>query len=141
MSEPRHTARDTDLALVVVGGGVAGLFAALCAAAEGDVLVLTKGPLLASTSLLAQGGIAAAVGEDDAPSLHAEDTLRTGRGEEDVGEAVVTLFAPIQERYRALRADEPGLRGLLADGAERAREASRPTLDAMYERMGFVRLG
>ena len=80
MSEPRNTGRDTELALVVVGGGVAGLFAALCAAAEGDVLVLTKGPLLSSTSLLAQGGIAAAVGEDDDPSLHAEDTLCTGRG-------------------------------------------------------------
>ena len=80
MSEPRNTGHDTELALVVVGGGVAGLFAALCAAAEGDVLVLTKGPLLSSTSLLAQGGIAAAVGEDDDPSLHAEDTLRAGRG-------------------------------------------------------------
>ena len=80
MSEPRNTGHDTDLALVVVGGGVAGLFAALCAATEGDVLVLTKGPLLSSTSLLAQGGIAAAVGEDDDPALHAEDTLRTGRG-------------------------------------------------------------
>ena len=71
---------DSELALVVVGGGVAGLFAALCAATEGDVLVLTKGPLLSSTSLLAQGGIAAAVGDDDDPALHAEDTLRTGRG-------------------------------------------------------------
>ncbi len=78
MSDSGHTGHE--LALVVVGGGVAGLFAALCAASEGDVLVLTKGPLLASTSLLAQGGIAAAVGEDDDPSLHAEDTLRTGRG-------------------------------------------------------------
>ena len=75
--EPRI---DAELALVVVGGGVAGLFAALCAAAEGDVLVLTKGSLLASTSLLAQGGIAAAVGADDSPALHAEDTLQTGRG-------------------------------------------------------------
>jgi L-aspartate oxidase len=79
MSEPGDTGRD-ELALVVVGGGVAGLFAALCAATEGDVLVLTKGTLLSSTSLLAQGGIAAAVGEDDSPQLHAEDTLRTGRG-------------------------------------------------------------
>jgi L-aspartate oxidase len=68
------------LGLVVVGGGVAGLFAALCAASETDVLVLTKGPLLWSNSLLAQGGIAAAVGEDDDPVLHAEDTLRAGRG-------------------------------------------------------------
>ena len=72
--------RNEALALVVVGGGVAGLFAALCAATEGDVLVLTKGALLSSTSLLAQGGIAAAVGADDSPDLHAEDTLRTGRG-------------------------------------------------------------
>jgi L-aspartate oxidase len=80
MTVPRETVRDIELAVVVVGGGVAGLFAALCAASEGDVLVLTKGPLLASTSLLAQGGIAAAVGDDDEPSLHAEDTLRAGRG-------------------------------------------------------------
>jgi tryptophanyl-tRNA synthetase len=63
-----------------------------------------------------------------------------GQFKEDVGEAVVTLFAPIQERYRALRADEAGLRALLAQGAEQAREASLPTLETMYERMGFVRL-
>ena len=80
MSVPGNTGHDAALALVVVGGGVAGLFAALCAASEGDVLVLTKGPLLASTSLLAQGGIAAAVGEDDDPALHADDTLGSGRG-------------------------------------------------------------
>jgi L-aspartate oxidase len=69
-----------DLDLLVLGGGVAGLFAALCAASEGRVLVLSKGPLLSSTSSLAQGGIAAAVGADDEPALHAADTLRTGRG-------------------------------------------------------------
>src|SRR5881409_2381960 len=66
--------------LVVVGGGVAGLYAALCAAVEADVVLLSKGPLLSSTSFLAQGGVAAAVGEDDDPSLHAEDTLAAGRG-------------------------------------------------------------
>jgi L-aspartate oxidase len=76
--KPAAGSRDVDL--LVVGGGVAGLFGALCAASEGDVLVLSKGPLLASTSSLAQGGIAAAVGEGDTPALHAEDTLRTGRG-------------------------------------------------------------
>src|SRR5438128_11048984 len=66
--------------LVIVGGGVAGLSAALCAGGEADVVLLTKGPLLVSSSYLAQGGVAAAVGEDDSPSLHAEDTLRAGRG-------------------------------------------------------------
>ncbi len=66
--------------VLVVGSGVAGLFGALCAASEADVVLVSKGSLLASTSSLAQGGIAAAVGEDDAPELHAADTLRAGRG-------------------------------------------------------------
>ncbi len=65
--------------LLVVGGGVAGLFGALCAASEANVLLLSKGPLLSSTSSLAQGGIAAAVGDDDSPELHAEDTKQAGR--------------------------------------------------------------
>jgi tryptophanyl-tRNA synthetase len=63
-----------------------------------------------------------------------------GEFKEAVAEAVVELLVPIQERYRELRSDEGELRRLLAVGAEKAREASAPTLDAMYERMGFVRL-
>ena len=66
--------------VLVVGGGVAGLYGALCAAVEADVVVLTKGPLRTSASYLAQGGVAAAVGDDDSPELHAEDTLGAGRG-------------------------------------------------------------
>ena len=61
-----------------------------------------------------------------------------GRFKEDVAEAVVGLLAPIQKRYDALRSDEGELRRLLARGAEKAREASAPTLARMYERMGFV---
>jgi L-aspartate oxidase len=79
-SSPTETSRDGAVDLLVVGGGVAGLFAALCAASEARVLVLAKGSLLTSTSSLAQGGIAASVADDDSPALHAEDTLRTGRG-------------------------------------------------------------
>jgi tryptophanyl-tRNA synthetase len=56
----------------------------------------------------------------------------------DVGEAVVELFAPMQKRYRELRADEPELRRLLRVGADKARETSAPTLRQIYERMGFV---
>ena len=61
-----------------------------------------------------------------------------GQFKEDVGEAVVELLAPIQERYRELRADERELQRLLALGAEKARRASEPTLEQMYDRMGFV---
>jgi tryptophanyl-tRNA synthetase len=67
------------------------------------------------------------------------DSAGYGQFKEAVGEAVVTLVAPIQERYRELRADEAQLHKLLAIGAEKAREESAPTLAAMYERMGFVR--
>jgi L-aspartate oxidase len=66
--------------LVIVGSGVAGLYGALCAAAEGRVLIVSKGPVLTSSSWLAQGGIAAATAAGDAPELHAADTLAAGRG-------------------------------------------------------------
>jgi tryptophanyl-tRNA synthetase len=62
-----------------------------------------------------------------------------GRFKEAVGEAVIALLAPVQERYATLRADEMELLRLLAIGADKARAASAPTLEAMYERMGFVR--
>jgi tryptophanyl-tRNA synthetase len=62
-----------------------------------------------------------------------------GQFKEDVGEAVVELLAPLQERYRELRSDDAELQRLLRIGADKAREASAPTLSAMYERMGFVR--
>jgi tryptophanyl-tRNA synthetase len=58
---------------------------------------------------------------------------------EAVGESVVELLAPIQERFAALRADERELQRLLAVGADKARRASEPTLELIYERMGFVR--
>jgi L-aspartate oxidase len=66
--------------LVIVGTGVAGLYAALCAASEADVELISKGPLLSSASYLAQGGVAAAARAGDSPALHAEDTLHAGRG-------------------------------------------------------------
>jgi tryptophanyl-tRNA synthetase len=62
-----------------------------------------------------------------------------GQFKADVAEAVVALVEPIQERYRELRADDAELQRLLGIGADKAREASAPTLAAMYERMGFVR--
>jgi tryptophanyl-tRNA synthetase len=66
----------------------------------------------------------------------------TGYGDlkRDVGEAVVELLTPVREHSLELRADEAELLRLLALGAEKARAASTPTLETMYERMGFVRL-
>ena len=66
--------------LIVVGTGIAGLYAALCAAAEADVLMLSKGGLVTSASYLAQGGVAAALRAGDSPELHDSDTVLAGRG-------------------------------------------------------------
>jgi L-aspartate oxidase len=77
--------------LIVVGSGVAGLSAALAAAEAGArVALLTASALLSGSSPWAQGGIAAALGDDDRPELHAEDTLAVGAGLNDA-EAVGVL--------------------------------------------------
>jgi tryptophanyl-tRNA synthetase len=62
-----------------------------------------------------------------------------GAFKQDVAEAVVELFDPIRARYEELRADPDELRGLLDRGAEKARAVAVPTLELMYDRMGFVR--
>ena len=62
-----------------------------------------------------------------------------GELKEAVGESVVELLTPIRERFEKLRADERELQRLLAVGAEKARRASEPTLEQMYERMGFAK--
>ena len=65
---------------VIIGGGAAGLMAALQLAPE-PVLLLSKAPLGAeASSLWAQGGLAAAMGDDDAPALHLADTIAAGAG-------------------------------------------------------------
>src|SRR5262249_34779215 len=72
--------------LIVVGSGAAGLSAALRAVEVSErarVLVLSSGPLLAGSSPRAQGGVAAAIGADDAPALHAADTVAVGGGLND----------------------------------------------------------
>jgi tryptophanyl-tRNA synthetase len=63
-----------------------------------------------------------------------------GRFKSDVAEAVVAVLEPIQTRYHELRDDAGELIRLLGVGADKAREASAPTLETMYERMGFIRL-
>lgn len=66
---------------VIIGGGLAGLWAALHLPADWDVLVVDKGsgPDLGS-SPWAQGGMAVPVGPHDSPELHCNDTLSAGKG-------------------------------------------------------------
>lgn len=65
---------------VVVGSGVAGLFAALNLDSSLKVAILTKTELKNSNSWQAQGGIAAVLDDDDCFKLHMEDTMTAGAG-------------------------------------------------------------
>lgn len=65
---------------IVIGSGIAGLYAAHYARQYGSVLVLTKGHLSQSNTRYAQGGVAAAVAAEDSPALHWEDTMAAGAG-------------------------------------------------------------
>lgn len=65
---------------LIVGTGLAGLCAALYASRFGSVILVTKSTLNESNSYWAQGGIAAAIDPEDSPFIHAEDTIRAGRG-------------------------------------------------------------
>lgn len=98
---------------LVIGSGVAGLRAAAALAAHGTVLVLTKaGDAGESNTGYAQGGIAAAVGDDDSPTLHARDTEAAGDGLCDA------------EAVRVLVTDGPAyVRELASWGADFDREA------------------
>ena len=65
---------------IVVGSGLAGLYAAYKASFKGSVAVVTKSFVRESNSFNAQGGIAAVTSFEDDPQIHKSDTLIAGRG-------------------------------------------------------------
>ncbi len=67
--------------VIVIGSGVAGLSAAIHARRTGrSVVILTKAQIDEGSTRWAQGGIAAALAEDDSPSEHRDDTITAGAG-------------------------------------------------------------
>ena len=65
---------------LIIGGGVAGLRAAIELARNGDVLVVTKDAPTESSSEYAQGGVAVALSDEDEISIHLDDTIKAGDG-------------------------------------------------------------
>jgi L-aspartate oxidase len=96
---PGWTARGD---VVIVGSGVAGLTAALHARRTGrTVLLVTKGRVEEGSTRWAQGGIAAALADDDTPEEHLHDTLVAGAGLCDV-DAVAALVNEGPDCVRSL---------------------------------------
>ncbi|MGB3763806.1 MAG: L-aspartate oxidase [Ornithinimicrobium sp.] len=92
---------------VIVGAGLAGLMTAINLAPQ-PCVVLTTGTLGTEAATgWAQGGIAAALGADDSPALHAADTMASGAGlcDAEVVEAITASAPAAVERLAALGAD------------------------------------
>jgi L-aspartate oxidase len=88
---------DNHFHYIIVGSGIAGLYAALLAREQGSVLVLTKGSIDDCNTRWAQGGIAAPIGPDDSPQRHIDDTVAAGAGLVDA-EAVRVLAEEAADR-------------------------------------------
>ena len=86
---------------LIIGGGVAGLRAAIELAQNGEVLVVTKDAPTESSSEYAQGGVAVALSDEDEISIHFEDTIRAGDGL-CLRQAVGTLVEEGPTRIREL---------------------------------------
>ncbi|HET6839038.1 MAG TPA: L-aspartate oxidase, partial [Bradyrhizobium sp.] len=114
--------------VVIVGGGLAGLFCALKLAPR-PVTVISAAPLgIGASTAWAQGGIAAAVAEGDSAESHAADTISTGAGLVD--EAIALGLAReagarIDDLLRYGVPFDRDLEGKLAVGREAAHSARR----------------
>ncbi len=117
----------TETDFLVIGAGVAGLRAAVELAPAGRVVVLAKREVTDSATQYAQGGIAAALGDEDEIGLHLQDTLNAGDGL-CIQEAVKVLVEEGPERIEELiqwgtEFDRDGTR--LAFGREGAHSRNR----------------
>ena len=120
--------RERDYDVVVVGAGIAGLMAAYKLAPL-RVAVLCKRPLgTGAATDWAQGGIAAALGGDDSPELHAQDTRIAGAGlsDESIAEILANdAPARIEELLELGAAFDRTADGALALGREAAHQRRR----------------
>src|SRR3954451_761287 len=123
---PSASTYDADVA--VVGAGGAGLYAALTAARAGaDVVLISATPLAQTASYWAQGGLAAALAEDDSPDIHLADTELAGRGlvRRSAGEVLVSeapaAVADLQSYGVRFDADRTGRLALGLEGGHSRR--------------------
>jgi len=81
--------------VIIIGSGVAGLYSAINLDKNMKIFIISKEAIAENNSYLAQGGIAAAITQDDLPEYHYEDTIKAGAGKcDDEAVAVLVEQAP-----------------------------------------------
>ena len=86
--------------VAIVGGGIAGLSVALRLPENLHVALFTKGQLGESNTRYAQGGLTVALGADDSPELHFQDTIAAGTGLcDETAVRILTQEAPAAVRW------------------------------------------
>lgn len=119
--------------IIIVGSGVAGLVCALAFSPRRVTLITKTNGLPGGSSILAKGGIAAAVGADDSPSSHARDTLQAGAGLSDPERALELAEDGIESLRLLVEKGVPFDRAL--DGTlELAREAAHSRARVVHAR-------
>lgn len=88
---------------IIVGSGLAGLTVAKALSPASCILITPAEITVGAASMWAQGGIAAALGDDDSPALHAADTRTAGAGIGDVA-AIERITAAAPDAIRHLQA-------------------------------------
>src|SRR2546423_693011 len=116
--------------VTIIGGGIAGLSVALRLPEHLRVALFTKGQLGESNTRYAQGGLAVALGADDSPELHFQDTIAAGAGLcDDKAVRMLVEQAPAAVQWlisRGVQFDraQPGDEHATGDGLLLGREAA-----------------
>lgn len=117
--------------VLVIGSGAAGARAALEAAAgHAGVVLITKHTLYDNNTSLAQGGVAAAMDEDDAGARHRDDTLRVGGGLNHPGAVELAVREGPREIQQLIEWGMPFDKA--ADGFALAREGGHRTARILH---------